>query len=188
MSYAAGADSRVDWNGIRDYFVYETPADMTLKKFTEDVLSTIPEASGAFLSYRDVRDKAYKGKWMELRARYLIEKFPGLYTDAEIQYGMLMERFISKYSDLTTRDLSNLTNVIQSLRDALLNRDSSVLEQAEEDVDYLTRDNVLEMINEMVVLDKRKMAEVADSQLEEHMLRIRAEKSDNGAGGAVEDQ
>lgn len=204
MSHAAGADARVDWEGIRDYFVYETPADLTLKKFTEDILPTLPEGEGASLSYRDVRDKAYKGKWNEARARYLIEKFPGLYTDAEVQYGMLMERFIDKYSELSTRDLSHLTKVVQSLRDTLLNRDSSMLAQKdEEEESYLTRDSVVEMINEMVLLDKRGMAALADQQLGEYMDMKMAQAiagpegggeddepvvgADNGSDGAIED-
>lgn len=157
----------IDWEGLAEYFVNETPADMSLADFTDNVVPTLEETSKTHIHYRDIRDHAYREKWLERRARRLIEKFPGLYTDAEVQYGILMEHFISQHQTLSPRDIASLTNTIQSLRSTLLNRDSASIAPSDSEEERLTRDNVVEIFNDMIVSSREALVQMAIDKLRE---------------------
>jgi len=165
----------VDWEGLGTYFVENTPADMTLRRFADEITETLAETGHTKLSYDTVKAQAKASGWLEKRAKYLMDRFPGLYTDAEIQYGMLMNRFMESHEDLPPRDLAALSSSISSLRDALLSRDSSQLRgtpEAEEEP--ITRDSVLEIISEMLTQDKMGMVRMATEVAKEEMGRQKA--------------
>lgn len=135
----------VDKEELERYFVEETPPEMYYAQFATEVTGTLACTNWTTISYEQIRQWGKEGRWMSKRAKFLSEKFPGLFEDARRQYHIAMQRYYEDADVMSPTELNQLSNTIGKLRDTLMNRSPN-----EESVDrgWITRDQLVEIVKE----------------------------------------
>lgn len=151
--------SQVDWKSLERVFVEETGANVSLRKFADEICRTRPETNHQSLNYDMLKDHAKAGLWREKRARYLIETQPGLYTDAEVIYEMLREEVIESFHGMTPTERSSMSREIREWFSILQSR--AALSMGDTEDNHVTRDEILEYVEKTFELDRDAIARKA---------------------------
>lgn len=133
-----------DWEGIEAYFVERTPASLSLRQLAE-MTPGLAETNHTFINYQLLKDESKARGWIAKRAKFLIEKFPSLYTDAENIYYILRDKLVDGHATLSGSELTQLSREMREYMSVLRDREAVFEDGVDEE--RVTRDDFVQLIH-----------------------------------------
>ena len=131
----------VDWEAGEEHFITQTGPTVSLRQYAV-MTPKYAWTAGQALDHQKIKDIAKKNLWLKKRAKWLFENRPGLTTNVEAVYSLVMSELVDFSNNLSSTDLSNLSRQFLELHKMML---SQRLVDVDEDTEAVTRDQVIDI-------------------------------------------
>ena len=152
----------VDWEAGEEHFITQTGPTVSLRQYAV-MTPKYAWTAGQALDHQKIKDIAKKNLWLKKRAKWLFENRPGLTTNVEAVYSLIMTALVDFDDDLSPTDLSNLSRQFLELHRMML---SQRLVDVDEDTEAVTRDQVIDISRTTPIQEANELLEKALEDLE----------------------
>ena len=152
----------VDWEAGEEHFVTQTGPTVSLRQYAV-LTPKYAWTGGQALDHQKIKDIAKKNIWLKKRAKWLFENRPGLTTNVEAVYSIVMAQLVDFQDELVPSDLANLIRQFLELHKLML---SQRLVDVEDDTEAVTRDQVIDISRTTPIQEVNELLEEALKDLD----------------------
>jgi hypothetical protein len=151
-------DGHIDWEAGERHFVTTTSPRVWYREYASKS-SEYAWTNYTEVSHHKIRDMARNGLWAKKRNEYLQEQHPGMLTDLEIVYGVLLRYAVDVPETMSAGEAARVAGELVRVSGLILE-----MKPRDDDEDHdrvLTRDDVLQILNDETPLTNSELMEKA---------------------------